>query len=75
MIKFFNKLRDKLRRPKRMFTAELVIVSKANGPIGKLTITTTARSRKGAEENITEDVRLQVCNIKIVKENLNGHKK
>jgi hypothetical protein len=75
MFKFFNRWRDKLR-PKRTFTADLIIFSEGlDRPIGKCTITTTARSRKGAEDNITEDVRLHVRNIKAVKEHVNGHKK
>jgi hypothetical protein len=75
IFKLFNSLRGKLK-PKRTYIGELRIHSaSADKYVGRVSVTTTARSGAEAERNIQNDIRLHIVNVKPIKENLNGHKK
>ena len=75
LIKLFRNVRDRVQ-PKRGYLVQVRIWSEANKRyIGELTVSTDARTRSGAERNITGDLRMHVTAVMMGKKPVNGTKR
>jgi hypothetical protein len=72
LLKVFRNFRDRVK-PTRKWVVKLGVFSEAHQQyIGEMTLTTTARSKRIAEGNIREQVRLHITECWAMKENVNG---
>lgn len=73
-MKLLKNIRDRVL-PLQTYAVEVLICDTSSDKyIGKVTVTTTSRSRAGAKKNIQHWIRLHVGKAWVVKEKRNGSK-